>query len=131
ALYEAPPGPTPQDRSRVIMDALAEQVAATPSAVDFGNAALIQSVVQSVGESTGQVLADELVTGASSVIAATNRELDALDPTAGADFFRQAEQIKLVSQGAVVQALARAAAGEVEVAAVVAGNTGDALAAQI
>lgn len=131
ALYASPAGATAEELSRVVVAAIADQILASPTALNFNDSSFIANLVRTVGTRIGRVLADDLVNGAAAVLAATNQQLDASEPAPETEYIHGIEQIKLVSQGAVAQALGKAAKGELDITAVVQANTGDALVAQI
>lgn len=132
ALFTSANGsPSGNDLTDVIVDVLATRVASSTSAIDFGDAQVIQTLIQSVAARLGKVLTTDLITGAATVIAATNRQVTTVPAGNDLAFLEQIARIKHVAQAEVAQDLRRAALGQVTIASVIAENTGAALAAQI
>jgi hypothetical protein len=131
SLFSTPAGLTPQSVSLKINEAIAQQVMTATGPLNFSDAQFISTLIRSVGQSSGIALSDALITGASTVIAATNAQVDGLSPIPGFDLMQQTERIKSVAQGTIAHALASAAAGQVTIATIVATHTGAALLAEI
>jgi hypothetical protein len=126
--YNAPP--TRALMNRIEAD-LAGVIATTTSPIDFSNQSTIAAFIQKVETSTGVTLNSNLVAGTARVIAATNQQVYAIARAATFRYLADVVKVKTVSQGAVADDLASAAAGPVSIDTVVSRDTGATLAAKI
>ena len=117
--------------TRKIVDAIAACVSSATAKIDLGSDSVIASLIQDVGSRLSHPLPSELVSGAATVIAATNREVTEVPVATTLAYLEEVSKIKHVAQGAVAQALFSAASGQTTIASVIVGNTGTVLDAQI
>jgi hypothetical protein len=128
AMVSALTGGTPGSaQANAVQGALAGLIAQATGPLDFGNAATITALIQSVETSTGQTLDPNLVAGASTVIADVNQEIEGIPQTADLAFIRKVAQVSIVAQTQVAGDLAKAAAGQTSIDTVLANDTGAAL----
>ncbi|MCA9199507.1 MAG: HYR domain-containing protein, partial [Planctomycetales bacterium] len=132
ALLGAAAGaPLNVDLTAGFMSSLAAQINATSSSLDLSQPATIQSIIVDVSSANRVVIDEQLINGASEVIAVTNQLITAIPLSAESDFLEKVAQIKIVSQSVVAEQLEEAAQGALDIASVVENNTGEALANQV
>ena len=132
AVFEGAGGaPTGVDLSKLLMAEIAALIAVPAATIDCSDAAVIGTILAGVESSSGVALDDDVLVGASTVIAATNQLIDDIPLAGNGSYLTQVAQVKRTSQGPVAEQLESAAKGILDIVDVVADNTGTALAAQV
>ncbi len=126
----SPVAPTAFLQSAIYAD-LAAKIAEAGSTLDLATPGVVESVIQGASFRTGTPLDPAAIQGAAEVIAAGNRQIDAVATTAGEAFLDAMSRAQIVAQGAVAARLEDLGAGRASVADVLASGSGQALADQI
>jgi hypothetical protein len=109
---------------------LATQLAASAGPLDLTDVAVVRQLIQTTADQTGATLDQAVVAGAAVVLAGINEYIESSPAVGGRAFMTRVVQAQIVAGTEAVPMLVKAAAGEVDIAAVVAAETGAAFAAQ-
>lgn len=122
---------TGHEISRAMTQEIVDQLGSSSIEYDLADGSVVDALIRGVATRIGVEIADELIVGASTVIANINARLGAIDAELGVVVMNDVEPIKLVAQRDAVAALRDAVSGAREIADVVADFTGDSLSSRI
>ena len=131
-LLSAAGGGTPASISTHLFNNLASIMAQSGGGpLDLTDPAVVLALIQSTAASVNVSLDPAIATGAAAIVASVNHYIAALPVTGSATYLNQVIQAQVVAEKTIAPLLAQAGAGTVNIATVVAQETGPALAAQI
>ena len=114
-----------------VFAALAAMIVEAEEPLDLGDPAVVARLIRDTAGRLGVTLDPALVGGGATVLAGIEARIQAIPALAGPAFMRELDQIELAAETKTFPMLAAAAAGQMDIAEVVAAQTGAAFEAEL
>ncbi len=108
----------------IVFADITDKIQEPGSTLDLSNQDVIRSIIEGTLQATGLSAGDELLDGASNVIAANNQQLDLISPAGDRTFLESVARVKKLAQGSVATDLMLASVGQQTILSVVSNWTG-------